>query len=157
MMNKIKKIRIYLIVLDIIERYLIFYIKPWNLKKYLVKKLRHYPIHLKFKSRKYIRISLYPKWVDKIITNYLFASHTTYSGSGTEYRHFYLHSEEDYAFVIRISDHDLNPGNYLPAGVIHEVSDAKFVTINLLIILLKEVIEMDKNDYETLWSNRLIY
>lgn len=63
---------------------------------------------------------------------------------------------DEQMFKIRISDHDLNPGNYLPAGVINEYYEVMPISFKNIEFYIKSVSDMDKDDFEYLWENRLI-
>jgi hypothetical protein len=66
--------------------------------------------------------------------------------------------KDEIIFKLRLSDHDLRPGNYLPAGVINESYYSIFrpVSIESLRFELQSYFSMSNQEKEYLWTNRLM-
>lgn len=65
---------------------------------------------------------------------------------------------DEILFIIRLSDHDLRPGNYLPAGVINDsfYLITKPIPIRFLRWDIEEYLNMSSKEREYLWTNRLL-
>ncbi len=59
-------------------------------------------------------------------------------------------------FILRLSDHDLTDWNQLPAGVINEsfYNNDYPIETKFLRWEIKDVINMNEEEYNTLWTNR---
>ena len=60
------------------------------------------------------------------------------------------------SFIIRFSNHNLKPGNYVSAGVINDETGFSSISVKQLLFYNKYVNSLSTEEYEFLWSNRRI-